>query len=271
MSSRTLAFILSLALAALVPQVASAECDDPLDPDCCSNGRDDDRDGLTDCDDPDCAENEVCAEDETDCSNGIDDDGNGYVDDLIGWDVEFGDNNPDDNNSHGSHVAGTVAGDGTSGTQAGMAPDAQIMVLRVGLTFADEPDVWEAMQYAADNGADSISMSLGWPHGQNPDRATWRNNCENTIDLGTAMVIAAGNEGSGNEPDNIRTPGDVPRIISVGATDCSDNIASFSSRGPVSWENVAPYNAHPYPPGLVKPDVSAPGVSTTRPSGVSPH
>jgi serine protease AprX len=200
---------------------------------------------------------------DADDMNGVDDDGNGFIDDLVGWDFDINDNDPnDDSNGHGSHCAGTVAGDGTQGTESGMAPDAEIMAVRVGVTFADEVDVWNAMQYAADNGADSISMSLGWPHNQNPDRATWRQNCENTIDAGTAMVIAAGNESSGNEPDNVRTPGDVPRIISVGATDCSDNIASFSSRGPVTWENVPPFNDHPYPPGLVKPDVSGPGVST---------
>jgi len=194
--------------------------------------------------------------------NGIDDDGNGFVDDLIGWDFDTDDNDPDDTNSHGSRTAGTVGGDGTSGTQAGMAPDVSVMIIRVGLTFADEVSVWSGMQYAADNGADSISMSLGWPHNQNPDRATWRQNSENTIEAGTAMVIAAGNEGSGNEPDNIRTPGDVPRVITVAAVDCKDAIAGFSSRGPVSWETVAPYNDYPYPPGLVKPDVSGPGVGT---------
>ncbi len=199
---------------------------------------------------------------DNDDMNGVDDDGNGYVDDLIGFDIENGDNDPNDDNSHGSHCAGSIAGDGTGGTESGLAPDARVMPLRVGLTFSDEPDVWEAMQYAADNGADSISMSLGWPHSQNPDRATWRQNCENTIDLGTAMVIAAGNEGQGAEPDNIRTPGDVPRIISVAAVDCSDNIASFSSRGPVTWQDVAPFNDYPYPPGLVKPDVAGPGVNT---------
>ncbi|NJN63991.1 MAG: S8 family serine peptidase [Acidobacteria bacterium] len=194
--------------------------------------------------------------------NGIDDDGNGFIDDLIGWNFEIGTNEPSDDNSHGSHCAGTVAGDGTAGFQSGMAPDAKIMVVKVGLNFSDEVDVWNAMQYAAENGADAISMSLGWPHSQNPDRATWRNNCENTIDLGTAMVIAAGNEGSGSEPDNVRTPGDVPRVITVGATDCSDAAAGFSSRGPVGWQDVSPFNDHPYPPGLIKPDVSAPGVDT---------
>ena len=55
----------------------------------------------------------------------------------------------------------------------------------------------------------------------------------------TAMVIAAGNEGQGAEPDNVRTPGDVPRVITVGATDCNDVAAGFSSRGPVTWQNVS--------------------------------
>ena len=192
--------------------------------------------------------------------NGIDDDRNGYVDDLMGYDFADRDYDPNDDHGHGSHVAGSVAGDGTSGTEAGVAPDAKIMVLKVGGPLIDEPDVWEAMQYAAENGADSISMSLGWPHEWYPDRTTWRVNCDNTIDLGTAMVVSAGNGGSGNDPDNIGTPGDVPRVITVGATDCSDAAADFSSRGPVTWEDVTPWNDYPYPPGLVKPDVSAPGV-----------
>ncbi len=194
--------------------------------------------------------------------NGVDNDGNGFVDDLIGWDFDNGDREPNDDNSHGSHCAGTVAGDGTGGTQTGMAPDAKVMAVKVGVQFSDEVDVWNAMQYAAANGAHAISMSLGWPHNQNPDRPTWRTNCENTIDAGTAMVIAAGNEGSGAEPDNVRTPGDVPRVITVGAVDCNDNIAGFSSRGPITWQGIAPYNDHPFPPGLIKPDVSAPGVDT---------
>ena len=194
--------------------------------------------------------------------NGLDDDTNGFVDDLIGWNFDFNNNQPNDDNSHGSHTAGTVAGDGTAGTQSGMAPDAKVMVLRVGVSFSDEVDVWSAMQYAADNNADAISMSLGWPHNQNPDRTTWRQNSENTIDAGTAMVVAAGNEGFGAEPDNVRTPGDVPRIITVGAVDCSNVIAGFSSRGPVTWSSVPPFNDFPYPPGLIKPDVSAPGVDT---------
>lgn len=196
--------------------------------------------------------------------NGIDDDGNGFVDDFHGWDHDNNDNDPMDQNGHGTHVAGTVAGDGSGGQQTGVAPGAKIMANRVGTSFSDEMDVWQAMQYAADNSADVISMSLGWPHSVAPDRATWRANCDNTIAAGTIMSIAAGNEGSCCRPfDAVRCPGSVPSVITVGAVDCGDTIASFSSRGPVTWQDIAPYNDFPYPPGLTKPTISGPGVSTT--------
>jgi subtilisin family serine protease len=195
--------------------------------------------------------------------NGVDDDGNGYVDDIVGWDFENDDNDPSDNYGHGTHTTGTVCGDGTGGTTTGMAPDCQMMILRFWNDFGGESIVWEAMQYAADNNADIVTASIGWPHYMNPDRATWRASCENTIAAGVTVIYAAGNEGNYNPPvDNVRTPGDVPDVITVGATDCADNIANFSSRGPVTWENVPPYNDWPYPPGKIKPSVAAPGVDT---------
>jgi len=195
--------------------------------------------------------------------NGTDDDGNGFVDDLIGWNFAANNLNPNDSFGHGTHVAGTVAGDGTSGSQTGVAPGAEVMPIKVGLTFSDEMDVWNAMQYAADMDADVISMSLGWPHSVAPDRATWRTNCDNVLAMGTVMVIAAGNEADCCRPfDAVRTPGDVPAVITVGAVDCSDTVAGFSSRGPVTWQDVPPFNDHPYPPGLIKPTIAGPGVNT---------
>ena len=79
--------------------------------------------------------------------------------------------------------------------------------------------------------------------------------------------MAAGNDGEDGSSDQIRTPGDVPGVITVAATDNADHLASFSSRGPVSWATVAPYNDFP---NLTKPDVAAPGVlirSTMRGGG----
>ena len=63
--------------------------------------------------------------------NGIDDDGNGYVDDIHGYDFANGDGDPMDDQGHGTHCAGTVAGDGTAGTQTGVAPGLAVRVVPV--------------------------------------------------------------------------------------------------------------------------------------------
>ena len=195
--------------------------------------------------------------------NGIDDDNNGFIDDIHGWNFESNNNNISDSNSHGTHTSGTVVGDGTNGTQTGMAPDAELMILKFFNSFSGEQSVWDSIQYGVDNGADVLTASLGWPHSTNPDRPTWRAISENAMAAGVVVVFAAGNEGNCCPPtDSVRTPGDVPDMITVGATDCSDSIASFSSRGPITWQNIPPYNDFPYPPGKIKPTISAPGVNT---------
>ncbi len=202
---------------------------------------------------------------DADDMNGIDDDGNGYADDLIGWAFDHTTstpNNPMDHGSHGTHTAGTVGGDGTGGTDVGVAPGCKVMPVRTSTLITHEIEVWQGMEYAMMMNADVISMSLGWWYGWFPDRSMWRLNCDNTQAAGTMMVIAAGNESSSYGIQSVRTPGDVPDVTTVGATDCNDNIAWFSSVGPVQWADVSPYNDHPHPPGLTKPDVSAPGVDT---------
>jgi serine protease AprX len=194
--------------------------------------------------------------------NGIDDDQNGFVDDVNGWNFRDGNNNTrDDLYPHGSAVSGAVAGDGTSGVRCGIAPGARIMVLKCITTTAHEQSVWDSIQYGLDNGADVLNGSLGWYQNLSPQRAVWRAVCDNTLSAGVVLCFIAGNEGCGTPFDNVRTPGDVPGVITVGAVDCNSVIGSFSSCGPVSWQNVAPFHDHPHPPGLKKPDVCAPGVS----------
>ncbi len=192
--------------------------------------------------------------------NNIDDDGNGYVDDIHGWNFADGNNNLTDRDGHGTHVSGTAIGDGTNGRQTGMAPDADLMTLHCGAGDSFESTVWLAMQYAVDNGADIISGSIGLLHNRNPDRSTWRNVSDNTIAAGVVVIYAAGNAGDRYAPfDNVATPGDVPDVITVGATDCTGFYVKFSSFGPVTWQDVAPYNDWPYPPGLIKPTIAAAG------------
>ena len=102
--------------------------------------------------------------------NGRDDDGNGFVDDVSGYDFSDGDGNPDvedgsgNGESHGTHCAGTVGAVGNNGVGVvGVCWDVSIMAVRVldADGSGDYYDVADGIVYAAENGADVISMSLG--------------------------------------------------------------------------------------------------------------
>ncbi|MEO0184975.1 MAG: S8 family serine peptidase [candidate division WOR-3 bacterium] len=201
-----------------------------------------------------------------------------------GWNFELNNNDPMDVQGHGTHCAGSVSSDGTAGSQCGVAPDAQMLCCRV-RTVADttaENQVWQAMQFVVSpplsptHGGDLITMSLGWVYAWYPRVAVWRTACNNVGAAGIVMIVAAGNERGYTPPYALRCPGSVPspwrhpqngatgaqsNVISIGATDINDAIASFSSPGPVTWDTVTGYNDYAYPPGLTKPDVSAPGVN----------
>jgi hypothetical protein len=114
--------------------------------------------------------------------------------------------------------------------------------------------VADGVQYVADykdergKRVDIGSMSLG---GGAPIQSVLRDAFDNAVKLGVIFAIAAGN--SGPSAKTIGTPGDQKDVVSVGATDSNDKIASFSSRGPV----VA------YGQSYIKPDISAPGFNIT--------
>ncbi|MCH7720909.1 MAG: S8 family serine peptidase [Planctomycetes bacterium] len=220
---------------------------------------------------PDLAANTWINEDEIP-GNGQDDDGNGFIDDDKGWDFGANDNDPDDDSGHGTHTMGSVVGDGTQGTQTGVAPGAKVMINKVlNFGFGDGPEVWEAYQYSLENGAHLATASIGWITGiHEKNRADWREASDNAIYAGLILVFAAGNERSWMPvPESIRTPGDVPAVITVGATTVSDSIASFSSPGETEWgtswigENTdGPYNDWEWNQGgRIKPDIAAPGQS----------
>ena len=205
-----------------------------------------------------------------------------------GYDVRNNDNDPMDDKGHGTHCAGTVCGDGTAGSQTGMAPDATLMCVKC--LGADGKgsltDIVNGMQWAIEHGCDIISMSLGG-HGFTSDAQTLtRNTCVNVLTAGVIASIAAGNEGSKLStypiPDNIGLPGGCPPpyldseqeqnpgglscSVCVGAVDSNDQAAYFTSHGPRDWTE-SDYADYPYTPGsltefgLIRPDVCAPGVS----------
>ena len=195
-----------------------------------------------------------------------------------GYDFVNNDNDPMDDHGHGTHCSGTVAGDGTAGSQTGIAPEATIMCCKVldSGGGGEESGVWAAIEFSVEQGANVMSLSLGWQHSWGPNRTVWRETFDNSLAAGVIASVAAGNEGGGSEPDNVRTPGDLPPpwlhpdqtligglsgIICVGATTSSDQVSDFSSRGPLDWSTIAPFNDYPYSPemGLIRPDIAAPG------------
>lgn len=95
--------------------------------------------------------------------NGIDDDGNGYVDDVYGWDCVGDNNDPMDDNGHGTHVAGIAAAENNKTGTVGVAYNCKIMCLKAGNSsgYFNNSDIAEAIQYAYMNGASVINMSFG--------------------------------------------------------------------------------------------------------------
>ncbi|HEY2386777.1 MAG TPA: S8 family serine peptidase [Candidatus Binatia bacterium] len=166
-----------------------------------------------------------------------------------GFDFVNDDADPMDDHGHGTHVAATAAGDGLL---VGVAPDAHIYAYKVlnsggsgsdstiiaGIERATDPD---------DDGdtsdhVDVISMSLGGG-GDEDDPLSLAVDAATAV--GVLSVIAAGNSA---HYFTIGSPGTARTALTVGATDDTDQIAGFSSRGPTTLDF------------LLKPEITAPGV-----------
>lgn len=171
--------------------------------------------------------------------NGLDDDSNGAIDDVHGFDTltsaglnaslaNFG-----DPQGHGSHVAGIVTS---------LAPRAKIMPIRILDANGNGrmSDALFAWSYALENGAKIINNSfgvIGFPSAE-------FSFMEEAVRLGrkkhkAVFVAAAGNQSNNNDLVPA-TPANVPGMLSVGATNSSGNIASFSNFGKASVHMFAP-------------------------------
>lgn len=233
--------------------------------------------------------------------NGIDDDGNGLVDDLHGWDF-CGDDPVPFPGSHGTRVAGELAGDGTGGMVTGVAPDAEIMVLDV--RCGGVSNWWRASEYAIEQGAHIVSQSLSAKWTQEPDYEAFRRQTDAELAAGVIHVNSAGNTGRDRDkpvPYNLGAPANSPppwpperedggrpsSVLAVANVSLGDGrIAGTSALGPSAWEDVhahtdpdfphgisEEYRDFPYAngaaPGLAKPDLAAYGAKTrsTCPGG----
>ncbi|MBJ7469982.1 MAG: S8 family peptidase [Solirubrobacteraceae bacterium] len=131
-----------------------------------------------------------------------------------------------DGNGHGTHVAGTIAATANNAYGvAGVAPNADLIICR-GLTGAGSgttADIANCITWAAAQGADIISMSLGGVGGtaiQDAVRRAWNNGS------GALVVAAAGNAGN----TTTSYPAGYAEAVSVGATTAADTLATFSQR-----------------------------------------
>jgi len=186
---------------------------------------------------PDLADRLWTNVDEVD-GNGVDDDGNGFVDDRLGWDFVAGDAAPQDETGHGTLVAGVAAGAINGVGTVGLAPGARIMALRACSTSCAVSRVADAVGYAVAAGADVINLSLGGgPVGLDPLEDAVRAAGE----AGVVIVAAAGNRGAdlGSSP-YYPAAWPYPFILSVGASDRTDELATFSNFGEVEMDLVAP-------------------------------
>lgn len=172
--------------------------------------------------------------------NGLDDDSNGYVDDSHGWDFVNNDNDPMDDNRHGTHCAGTIGGVGDNGS--GVA-GVNWQVSLVGLKFLSgsgsgtTSDAVEATAYATSIGVTLTSNSWG---GGGFSQAL-----KDAIDAadaaGILFVAAAGNNSSNTDQvSNYPSGYDSANIISVAATTRTEGLASFSNYGAISVDVGAP-------------------------------
>ncbi|NIM19235.1 MAG: S8 family serine peptidase [Candidatus Latescibacteria bacterium] len=165
---------------------------------------------------------------------------------------------PHDSDDHGTHTTGTMIGGNASGYDIGVAPGANLMHGLVipggsgtfaqvagGMEWIIDPDE----NPATDDGAQLVNMSLG-ATGTYPEMIA---PTDNMVAANVFPSFAIGN--SGPSPSTTASPGNVPSAYGVGATDSSEVIASFSGRGPVTW------NSPPYVGTWIKPDISAPGVA----------
>jgi serine protease AprX len=190
---------------------------------------------------------------------------------IVGWKDMVNDRpEPYDDNGHGTHCSGLVAGNGheAGGRFQGSAPEANLVGVKVlsGEGGGAMSDVIRGIEWAVENkdkyNIRVISMSLGAPSFQKEKFDLVAKAVAKAWDAGILPVIAAGN--SGPFLETVGTPGNSSKALTIGAYDDKntpdlgdDTMAYFSSRGPTTRDRT------------VKPDLASPGVQlvSTRSPG----
>ena len=196
-------------------------------------------------------------------TSGVDDDGNGYVDDYYGWNFygnssyiwssrynQNGNNtvynkNSSSEDSHGTHGAGTIAATNNTTGVAGIASNSNTKIMAVKALGGANGEgstesVVKGIQYAVDNGATIINLSLG---GEEDDYSL-RNIIKNNPDV--LFTIAAGNgDQNYNGVNNDQTamyPANYAfdNVVSVANLECDGQLHYSSNYGAKTVHIAAP-------------------------------
>ncbi len=166
--------------------------------------------------------------------NNIDDDGNGYVDDYYGIDLIFGQGSANDDNGHGTHVAGIIAAQNNNIGTVGIAYNTKIMPIKAATHSGTltQGDIARGITYAYEMGAQVINMSFG---GSTASVAV--QDALATAYTRCVLVASAGNSGLANEV----YPGSMPNYPAalsyvIGVMSCNE---SAVESGFTNWDVVA--------------------------------
>lgn len=177
--------------------------------------------------------------------NGVDDDGNGFVDDYRGYNFYAGTSNADDDNGHGTHVAGIIAGGVNGSGVFGVDSNVSLVPLKVlsASGYGSTYGVIDAINYAANNGIKILNLSLGASGTPSSDPVCAA--ITSARSKGTLAVVAAGNE---NADTSAKIPAGCTDALTVAAVDSSLTKAYFSNYGAavdVAAPGVGIYSTYP--------------------------
>jgi len=165
--------------------------------------------------------------------NGVDDDNNGYVDDVLGWNFGYDNNDVStlvtnwDGENHGGEITAMIAAEANNALGfTGIAPKVKVLPIRIFDNTGAAPafSVLEAVDYAMAAGADVLSISFVTDSFYSMLHAR----LQNAWNQGVHIISSAGNQGT--EGERIMYPGGYDTItINVGATDHHDQRPSWSN------------------------------------------
>jgi subtilisin family serine protease len=191
-----------------------------------------------DTDHPDLAANVYKSDDKP--NNGKDDDKNGYVDDAYGYNAIAGKGSGQDDNGHGTHVAGIVASRGNNRNgNAGICWSAKLVAVKFmnSRGKGSTSDAIEGIRYAVEKGLKIINCSFG----SSSKSSALHDAVDYAQSHNALLVVAAGNDGKNIDKSPVYPASFTDsNILAVAASTSGDGLASFSNFGSESVDVAAP-------------------------------